>query len=201
MKPRKLTYRSEIRLADGSSKVPDTVLTTNTLGAYPTIAVEIGFTESLDKLYRDAEVLLNGSRGRIELVILLKASETDQHAKSEYPWGESKDTLTNMNHDELVSTIEKYYVKNQLKLLGNISGHVFWCVWGRKTRPKRAIFSFSHPPGQTAEQKNPLKVTIKGQGFRFPVRKVQIATERGIANEKTRRVFKWLNEASLLGKE
>ena len=201
MKPRKLTYRSEIRLADGSSKVPDTILTTNTLGAYPTIAVEIGFTESLDKLYRDAEVLLNGSRGRIELVILLKASETHQHVKNEYPWGESEDTLTNMNHDELVSTIEKYYVKNQLKLVGNISVDVFSYAKDRKTRPKRAIFSFSQPAGQTAEQKNPPQVTIKGQGFRFPVRKVQIATERGIANEKTWRVFKWLNEANLLGKE
>lgn len=144
---------------------------------------------------------MNGSGGRIELVILLKASETDQHVKNEYPWGESEDTLTNMDHDELVSTIERYYVKNQLKLVGNISVDVFSYAKDRKTRPKRAIFSFSQPAGQTAEQKNPPQVTIKGQGFRFPVRKVQIATERGIANEKTRRVFKWLNEANLLGKE
>lgn len=66
---------SDIKLLDGSSKVPDTALVTSTTGSYPIVAVEVGFTESLDKLYQDAEVLLRGSKGEIELVIILKVEE------------------------------------------------------------------------------------------------------------------------------
>lgn len=42
-------------------------------------------------------------------------------------------------------------------------------------------------------------VLIKGQDFRFPVKRVQVAIERGVANEKNRRVFKGLGDDSLLG--
>ena len=46
-----LTYCiSEVSLVDGSSKVPDISLTTNTFGEYPIVAVEIGFSETMDKL-------------------------------------------------------------------------------------------------------------------------------------------------------
>lgn len=42
----KLTYQSGIKLADGSSKVQDTVRLTSALGSLPLIAVEVGFSES-----------------------------------------------------------------------------------------------------------------------------------------------------------
>jgi hypothetical protein len=41
---------------------------------WPTICVEIGYTEPYQKLLEDASLLLEGSKGRIGLVILIKVT-------------------------------------------------------------------------------------------------------------------------------
>ena len=194
-----LTYCciSEISLAEGSTKIPDLSLATTTPGKFPIVAVEIGFAETMDKLYRDAELLLHGSKGRIDLVILLKATETDRHHKSEYPWGETPERLEAMEHEELIAAMEKHYAAHNLQLVGKLSVAVLLYPKGRKTRPKRAVFSFAHPsPGQTPQTAP--KIAIKERQFDFPVKEVQTALERGAAIEKTRRMLKHLTNARLL---
>lgn len=39
---------------------------------WPTVALETGYSESPDSLSQDADILLNGSGGRIEIVITVK---------------------------------------------------------------------------------------------------------------------------------
>ena len=41
---------------------------------WPTICVEVGYTETYQKLLEDASLLLEGSSGRIGLVILIKVT-------------------------------------------------------------------------------------------------------------------------------
>lgn len=49
---------------------------------------------------------------------------------------------------------------------------------------------------EQAEAEKPPMVFIKGQEFRFPVKKMKVAVEHGVADEKNRRVFKGLDGRS-----
>lgn len=191
-----------IKLLDGSLKVPDAALVTNTFGSYPIVAVEVGFTETLDKLYEDAEVLLGGSKGRIELVIILKVKEDDhQHLGRAYPWGKTKGRLQVMTHENLVSTIEDYCVVNQVKTVGDLTVDTYLYSNNRKTRPRKPVYTFAYldqssSPQAQAEQ--PPMVSIKGQEFRFPSKKIKRAIEHGVARQKSYRVLNALGDAGLL---
>lgn len=41
-------------------------------GIWPSVALEIGYTESYDELQADVDLLLEGSQGKIRVVILVK---------------------------------------------------------------------------------------------------------------------------------
>ncbi|KUL91930.1 hypothetical protein ZTR_01439 [Talaromyces verruculosus] len=60
--------------SDGSntSKQPDGGLFIPPSRDYPTITIDTGYSESYEKLVRDAEILLDGSNGEIGIVILVK---------------------------------------------------------------------------------------------------------------------------------
>ena len=139
--------------------------------------------------------MLNGSKGHIDLVILLKITETGQHTEQEYPWGETPERLSSMDHAGLVAAIDRHYATHNLRLVGKLSATVFLYPKGRKTRPKRAVFAHPHP-GQTHQKA--LKFAVKGHKFDFPAKEAHAALERGVASEKTRRVLKHLKDARLL---
>ncbi|KAE8359163.1 hypothetical protein BDV27DRAFT_162887 [Aspergillus caelatus] len=52
--------------------IPKVPATSNNNTIWPTIALEIGYSESFDALKQDADLLLQGSEGRIKTVILVK---------------------------------------------------------------------------------------------------------------------------------
>ena len=54
-----------------SNKEPDAGFCPDDNTGLPTIAVEVGYSETLDDLQFDARVLLEGSQGQIQLVILI----------------------------------------------------------------------------------------------------------------------------------
>lgn len=191
-----------VMLVDGSSKVPDAALVTSPRGLYPIVAVEVGFSEPLEKLYHDAEVLLKGSRDWIELVIILKIYESGhyQRPSNVYPWDETVERLEAMSDEELASTIETYFVSNQLRIVGDLTVDVLLYPKSRKTRPRKPVYTFVHPR-QSSDQAlapRPPMVSIQGQKFRFPVRKVNLAIERGVAREEARRILDGIREAGLL---
>lgn len=75
---------AEVEVEDGT-KIPDAALVSDDISRQsPLAVVEVGFTETLDKLFNDAERLLRSS---CDLVILLKGFETEPHCKDEFPWG------------------------------------------------------------------------------------------------------------------
>lgn len=58
-----------------SDKIPDALLypdRTKALADGPSIALEVGYSETMQDLQNDARVLLEGSKGKIKLVILVK---------------------------------------------------------------------------------------------------------------------------------
>ncbi|KAL1969802.1 hypothetical protein VTN77DRAFT_7311 [Rasamsonia byssochlamydoides] len=69
----------------GSRKVPDGMIKRKG-EFYPVIALEVGVTETLEKLFEDAERLLRGSKGITQLVILVKITEVSTHPTDGYPW-------------------------------------------------------------------------------------------------------------------
>jgi hypothetical protein len=52
--------------------IPKVPATPNNNTIWPTVALEIGYSESFDALEQDADLLLQGSEGRIKIVILVK---------------------------------------------------------------------------------------------------------------------------------
>ncbi|KAH8424781.1 uncharacterized protein LDX57_002524 [Aspergillus melleus] len=55
-----------------NSKIPDTFLIPRGETIWPGLAFEFGYTESFEDLKQDADLLLRGSEGRIETVIIVK---------------------------------------------------------------------------------------------------------------------------------
>lgn len=161
------------QLPGSSSKVPDAVLMANTLGDYPLVALEVGFTESLEELYVDAERLLQGSNGAIELVILIKVSEKDRHVQNEHPWGASPESLKKLGRNEIARLIDAYFVSNGLNVVGEMDVKVFLYGKHQKTRPRYPVHSFTYDPqtGQASGSatrsggSKPPQVTIKSCRF------------------------------------
>ncbi|KAL5361062.1 hypothetical protein BJX96DRAFT_151340 [Aspergillus floccosus] len=73
-----VTLKNFRRLYFRSQKIPDVFVipevptTPNDHTIWPTVALEIGYSESFDHLKQDADLLLQGSEGRIKSVILIK---------------------------------------------------------------------------------------------------------------------------------
>ncbi|QKX60531.1 uncharacterized protein TRUGW13939_07676 [Talaromyces rugulosus] len=62
---------NELGIDGRSKKIPDTTVYVERR-VMPTIALEVGYSESYDDLINDATLLLEGSRGRVGIVILIK---------------------------------------------------------------------------------------------------------------------------------
>lgn len=167
------------------------------------MAVEVGFTEPLNKLYEDAERLIQGSNGAIEAVILVDLTERNEHWGHDYhPWGQDPQILRSKTSNELSSIIEAWFTTQGLQLIGDLDGQVFFYPKQRKTRPRIPLHTFSYNP-HTHQISNPNqgatpKVTIKSQKFNLPVRKLEDAVKQGILFEKNRRIIRMIKKAGLL---
>lgn len=56
-------------------------------GKHAVIAVEVGWTETVEKLVADAERLINGTHNAIDVVILIKVYETKPIPETSFPGG------------------------------------------------------------------------------------------------------------------
>lgn len=81
------------------------ILLFRSLTKWPTIALETGYSESPDGLSRDADILLNGSDGRIGIVILVKIEplgpdvQTPQNGHVEvWTWDKNQSKKVKIGH-------------------------------------------------------------------------------------------------------
>ncbi|KAE8134447.1 hypothetical protein BDV38DRAFT_163048 [Aspergillus pseudotamarii] len=65
-----ITLRGFTGRFHGSVKEPDCFITSR--GIWPGVTLEVGYSETYDKLLQDADLMLEGSQGKIRLVILVK---------------------------------------------------------------------------------------------------------------------------------
>lgn len=96
----------------------------------PIIAVEVGFTQTLDSLFEEAERILNGCRDVVEVVILIKVYEDRRHTSDEFPWGiphnDRKSLQSLSDQNTLIPTIRDFYEEKGLPLLGDLRVDVHW---------------------------------------------------------------------------
>ena len=188
-----ITDRSaEVEVEDGT-KIPDAALVSDDISRQsPLAAVEVGFTETLDKLFNDAERLLRSS---CDLVILLKVFETEPHRKDEFPWGIEPSTVANLrklhHQKKLAPAILDYYDANGLPLLGNLDVHLYICPKGQKRRPTKPSYRLK----QTGIKQ--LRVRIQGRLFNLPIESLEDALEKATRVERNRRIYKLIRKASI----
>lgn len=184
------------------------------------MAVEIGWSETLEKLFVDAERLINGTRKGIDVVILLKIYEKNPHTENEFPWGinpHDLHTLRRMNNkNQLAPMITKWFRDNDLALLGHIDVDLYWYPCTRKTRPSRPLYRFEcpditqSPPAQrTGNFSTTLKTgkgtflnrdmtaNIEGQSFELPAKELEESIWKGARQEEKKRVFGLIEKAGI----
>ena len=194
------SLEAEVQLSGSSSKVPDAVLMPNTSARFPLAALEVGFTETLEQLYTDAEKLLQRSNGAIELVVLIKVTETERHVQNEYPWGSTSESLKNLSVDEVAGVIEAHFASKGLKLVGEMDVKIFLYGKFRKTRPCHPVHSFAYDPqtGQISGDSKPPQVIIKSCRFELPVEMLEKAIRNGVSHERTRREMRMMKRTGCL---
>lgn len=114
-----------------------------------------------------------------------------------------------MTHDSLVSTIEAFCTSNHVEIMGDLTVDAYLYPKGRETRPRKPVHTFVYPglsssPSSSSsssalvEAEHPPMVPIKDQEFRFSMKKIKVAIERGVALQKSSRVLSALGDAGLL---
>lgn len=206
-----------VKLNDGR-KVPDTVLLSQAIGRkYPIVAVEIGWTESLEKLFEDAERLIHGTKQAIDIVILLRISEENRHTREEFPWGIYPHDIARLQElndaDQLAPVILEWYKSNNFALLGQLRVDIYWYPRTKKTRPTNPIYSFHHsisnssePNGAFTQPFNTGKTTfltkywkakIEGRCFDLPLNALEQALRNGAILEQNKRVYDIIEKAGI----
>lgn len=166
------------------------------------MAVEVGVKEPLEKLYKDAERLIQGSNGAIEAVILINLTERNEHRAHDHPWGQDPQILRSKTLNELSSIIKAWFTTQKLQLIGDLDGKVFFYPKHRKTRPTIPLHTFMYNTHtnqiSNTNQGTTPKVTIRSQKFNLPVRKLEAAVKEGVLLEKNRRIIYMIHKAGLL---
>lgn len=203
---------------DDGQKIPDAVLFSHNIARkYPIIAVEVGWTEPVEKLFEDAERLIYGTRQGIDIVILLKVFEKERHARDEFPWGIHPYDITSLramnDANQLAPTILAWYKNNNLALLGQLDVHLYWYPRTRTTRPTipryRFHYSISEPSepngmftgtlntaGSTSLSNN-WQAEIGGRSFELPVKALEQALQNGANAEQNERVYSMIKKAGI----
>ena len=207
-----------MKLDDGR-KVPDTVLLSQDIARkHPIVAVEIGWTEPVEKLFEDAERLIRGTKQGINIIILLKVSEKNRHTRNEFPWGIHPHDITRLKElndaNQLAPTILDWYKNNNFALLGQLYVDLYWYPRTRKTRPTKPIYHFhystSDPPEPNGAFTQPFntarktlfltkewKAKIEGKSFELPTNALEQALRNGAILEQNKRVYDIIEGAGI----
>lgn len=202
------TYANSIAgvaLKNGT-KVPDAALVSHDIKRrYPLVVVEIGFSETLDKLFDDATRLISGSSGKIDAVILVKVFEANRHLKDEFPWGIEQHDIASLREldesDSLAHQILFYYETRKLKLIGDLNAEIYWYPKTRKSKPTKPIYAFRNDPQNTPNgsftTSKHFGIEIGGNSFDLPVAELEREFSHGIAKERNGRISKLIQKAGV----
>ncbi|GAD97168.1 hypothetical protein TSTA_041500 [Paecilomyces variotii No. 5] len=127
---------------DGSTKQADASLME--YGAeWPAVILEVGISETTNKLYKDAERWLEGSLGQTKLVILVDVEETDKQHTLNDKWELSAADFQQMRHRALSRDILQWYHTKAISLVGTfkLSVHLWYSDGDRQCILNKAVFS------------------------------------------------------------
>lgn len=142
----------------GSTKLADASLN-RSKSKRPTVVLEVGVSETTNKLYEDAERWLAGNSDT-KLVILVDITEKGRRKTSNDNWGLSAIDFQEKSRDMLSDDILKWYQSKGIRLVGTfeLSVHLWYSDHDRRCIMKKATFSPGNLIDITTIQDYPLRL-------------------------------------------
>ncbi|KAL1983750.1 hypothetical protein VTN96DRAFT_9922 [Rasamsonia emersonii] len=100
----------------------------------PVIAIDIGVSGPLDRLFKDAEKLLHGTEGYTQLVLLINIQE-DWKRVDVYPWGLTGQELRDWEEVELADWILEWHHAKGVPLVGEFKVTMYMYSKDMERRP------------------------------------------------------------------
>ncbi|KAL4894174.1 hypothetical protein BDV59DRAFT_175950 [Aspergillus ambiguus] len=195
-------------------KTPDAALR-HEEETYPIIAVEVGFTDTLDEMFDAARELFRHSHGVTQVVILLKIYEVGRVQLKGGPWGLTETEIRAKAADRsLPQAVVNWHKENNINVVGDLKVCLY--VWGpeRKHPPPNPIWEFKTGPsiGSSNEglfrqnMRNPFldhdfRLKILGGSFPLPVERIREGLKKAINAEMVTRVIQYLYRHRYLRKD
>jgi hypothetical protein len=126
----------------GSKKYPDAHLIDLSI-TYPLVVLEVGFSQSLESLFKVAEAYFHGCDNAVQLVILVKIHQ-DRAATpvaADYPWGLSDDVVK-MKPSAVIEPVVSWYRQRNRPLVRPMTASVYLYSREMSTRPRRPIWTY-----------------------------------------------------------
>lgn len=189
-----------------NTKVLDAALVSHDIKwRYPLVVVEIGFTETLDRLFNDATWPISGSSGKIDVVILIKVFEANRHLKDEFLWGIEQHNIASLweldESDSLAPQILSYYETWKLKVISDLNVEIYWYPKTRKSKPTKPIYVFWNDPQNTPNgsfmMSKHFGIEIKSNSFDLLVAELEHKFSHGIAKEHNGWISKLIQKAGV----
>jgi hypothetical protein len=127
-----------------SIKLPDAALEKKG-SLYPLVVVEVGISETTQKLHGDGEKWLGGTDGHTKLVILVDINEKRRRQARRDNWDLAPEDFRTMSHCQLFDHIFGWYQSRNISLIGEFDMCIhFWYKDGVRQRAFEANFSPTH---------------------------------------------------------
>lgn len=191
---------------DGSIKQADASL--KKLGSeWPAVVLEVGISESTEKLCEDANRWLNGSDGNTKLVILIDVQEIPKWKSPNDVWGLPATAFQETSHIALRRHILDWYTSKNIRLHGSFELSVYlWYSDGvRQCILNKAAFSRDNLIDLTTINDVPLRLEHlmpgsdldAGQHISFPLRLLVGTLQQGFPEVEIQRATQLAKDKKL----
>lgn len=145
-------FTGSVKQADASLK--------KARGEWPVVVLEVGISETTQKLYIDAERWLEGSNSHTKLVVLVDVRETGKRNTSSDNWELCENDFQEMNHRRLFQYIFEWYQSREINLFGlfTLCVHLWYSDGDRQCILDKAAFSPDNPIDLTMVEDVPLRL-------------------------------------------
>jgi hypothetical protein len=203
-----ILIRVAVELGDSATrKYPDAHLV-NLETTYPLIAMEVGFTETLDDLFDDAEKYLHGCEGKVQLVIIMKIHQdrATEPRVEDYPWGLG-DEAARSKPSALVGPVVDWYRRHEKPLVRPMTAFVYLYSYDMTRRPRRPIWTYNFAVGQPLHEGvktkclnrglflgRDLDLKILGTEIPFPWSRLERKLHEAIQTQERLRALRLVND-------
>jgi hypothetical protein len=165
---------------------------------WPAVVLEVGVSETTNKLYEDARRWLEGSEGNTKLVILVDIQENNRQTISKDNLGLSAAEFQQRRHPELSRHILQWYRSREIRLFGSfhLSVHLWYSDHDEQCILNKAAFSQDNKINLTTVQDIPLRLEhLMPAGSRldvtqpllFPLRRLVDTLQNGFEHVEIQR--------------